>query len=290
MAKVSRVDGSHVSGKDNKKSDLVHRTRNGAEHRYHMNPYQGPPSKAQKVHRALHGKITAILNPMMADPAQVQLLEQEMEIYNSEHSPAKFITVRQYAYHKIREQLLQQTPLKQIKATDKTALPRGITLQIKPFAELSAAELYEILKSRFSVFVLEQGIQYLDEDGIDLAATHIALRRKGQVIAYARLYEVPQDNISPIDARGQLVPQPRVLRAGRMLTTEHGKGYARLLMLQLIAEAKRQGAAVLRVHAQQQAAAFYRHFRFRAIGDSFSEAGLPHIIMERQLTRSSKKK
>lgn len=285
MAKVSRIDGSKVRGKTNKKSDLVHRTRNGAEHQYHMNHYQGPASKAQKAHRAQHGKITTILNPMMADPVQAKLLEQEMENYNREHIVGKFITVRQFAYHKIQQQLLQQNPPKPTKATDKTPLPRGITLQIKPFAELSAPELYEILKSRFSVFVLEQGIRYLDEDGIDLAATHIALRRKGQVIAYARLYEQPEDNTPKFDTKGLLIPQPRILRAGRMLTTERGKGYARLLMLHLIAEAKRQGADILRLHAQQQAAPFYRHFRFRALGDPFTEADLPHILMERRLTQ-----
>lgn len=285
MAKVSRIDGSQVRGKTNKKSDLVHRTRNGAEHQYHMNPYKGPASKAQKAHRALHGKINTILNPMMADPVQVKLLTQEMENYNREHIFGKFLTVRQYAYHKIQQQLLLQTPAKQQKTTDKTPLPRGITLQIKPFAELSAPELYEILKSRFSVFVLEQGIRYLDEDGIDLAATHIALRRKGQVVAYARLYELPEDNIPAFDARGQLIPQPRILRAGRMLTTERGKGFARLLMLHLIAEAKRQGAGILRLHAQQQAVPFYRHFRFRTLGEPFIEAGLPHILMERKLSK-----
>lgn len=285
MAKVSRIDGSKVRGKTNKKSDLVHRTRNGAEHQYHMNHYQGAPSKAQKAHRIQHGKITTILNPMMADPVQVKLLTQEMENFNREHIVGKFLTVRQYAYAKIRQQLLLQNPPKQLKATDKTPLPRGITLQIKPFAELSAPELYEILKSRFSVFVLEQGIRYLDEDGIDLAATHIALRRKAQVIAYARLYEIPEDNVPKFDARGQLIPQPRILRAGRMLTTERGKGYARLLMLHLIAEAKRQGTGILRVHAQQQAAPFYRHFRFRALGDPFLEADLPHILMERKLSK-----
>lgn len=287
MAKVRRVDGSKVSGKTSKESDKVHRVRNGKESEYHMNTYKGPASKAQKAHRAMHGKISAILNPMMADPVQVGLLNKEMLIYNREHPFEKFSTVRQYAYHKIRQQLLAQIVTRQIKVTDKTPLPRGVTLQIKPFAELSAAELYEILKARFSVFVLEQGIQYLDEDGIDLSATHVALRRKGKVVAYARLYEMPEDNISAVDDRGLLVSQPRILRAGRMLTTERGKGYARILMMHLIAEAKRQGAAVMRVHAQQQAAPFYKHFRFRALGAPFTEADIPHILMDRKLSQKT---
>jgi len=286
MAKVSRPDGSKVRGKTNKKSDLVHRTRNGAEHQYHMNPYKGPATPAQKAHRALHGKISAILNPLMTNPEQVRLLTQEMENYNREHMFDKFPTVRKYAYNKIRQQLLQQTPQKQQKPTARTPLPRGITLQIKPFAELAAPELYEILKSRFSVFVLEQGIRYLDEDGLDLAATHLSLRNKGQVVAYARLYELPEDNVPVFNTIGVLGPQPRILRAGRMLTTDRGQGYGRILMQHLVAEARRQGAGILRIHAQLTAVPFYRHFRFRMIGEPFIEAGINHVLMERKLTKS----
>ena len=163
-------------------------------------------------------------------------------------------------------------------------------LYIKPFAELSAAEIYEILKARFSVFVLEQGIMYLDEDNIDYTATHLALRRASKVIAYARLFEQPGDNPPAYDAKFNLVPSPRILRAGRMLTLEHGKGYGRILLTRLIAEAKRQGADILRIHAQLDAVPFYRHFRFAKVGEPFTEAGISHILMERKLTSAKRKK
>ncbi len=291
MAKVSRIDGSKVRGKDNKKSDLVHRTRNGVEYAYHMNPYQGPPSKAQKEHRAHHGKITSVINAMLADPLQVRELTEQMEQYNRSLLPNSGLrcrSVRQFAYRMVDAQLKQQNPPKQRKFDAKTPLPRGITLHIKPFAELDAAELYEILKSRFSVFVIEQGIRYLDEDGIDLTATHVALHRKGQVVAYARLFDDYSDARTYDEAIHNL-PAQHVIRVGRMLTTEHGKGFGRILMMHIIAEAKRQGADILRLHAQTQAVPFYKHFRFRAVGEPFLEADIPHILMERRLTRARRK-
>lgn len=268
MAKVSHADGSKYRGKVNKKTNEVHRVRNGEEHTYTLTPYAGPASKAQKAHRSLHGKVCSILNPMMADRARVKELDKQRVEHNRLHG-TKFITVRQFAYHLISEQLKQQAPAKPVKATVRTPLPRGVTMYAKPFADLSAAELYEILKARFAVFTLEQGIRYLDEDDTDYTATHLVFRRKGKVVAYARLYKKDEEQ--------------DVLRAGRMLTVERGKGLGRLLVMHAIAEARRQGASVLRLHAQQQAVPFYRHFRFRTVGDTFLEADIPHITMERKL-------
>ena len=290
MARVKRPDGSKVSGKMSKKSNAVSRIRNGKEHQYEMNPYQGPASRAQKESRMLHGQISVLLNPMMADPAQVRELDRQMVAVNRTLPPEKrFKTTRQFGYSCIKQQLLAQAQAKPRKLTAESPLPRGLKLYIKPFAELSAVELYEILKSRFAVFVLEQGIRYLDEDNIDLTATHLALHHKGQVIAYARLFEDMSDNTPLYDEIGRPVLQPRVLRAGRMLTTEHGKGYGRILITHLIAEAKNQGADILRIHAQFAAVPFYRHFRFAKVGEPFTEAGIQHVIMERKLTKSATK-
>lgn len=290
MAKVRRADGSIVSGKENKKSEDVHRVRNGKEHTYHMNPYKGPATKKQKDARALHSQISTVINPMLADPAQYKLIEQELEQYNRSlpaNSPLKLKTPRQYAYHKVKQQLLQQKPPRELKPTARTPLPKGITFSVKPFAELSPAELYEILKARFAVFTLEQGIRYLDEDNVDYTALHVTLRREGQVIAYARLFEDYTDE-KTYEQSIHNAALPRVMCVGRMLTTERGAGYARVLMQRLVAEAKRRGADILRLNAQQQAVPFYKHFRFHTVGSAFQEADIPHIRMERRLTRSAK--
>lgn len=47
-----------------------------------------------------------------------------------------------------------------------------MNLIVKEFSELSTKELYEILKSRSKIFVVEQNINYLDMDDIDYRSLH----------------------------------------------------------------------------------------------------------------------
>ena len=61
-------------------------------------------------------------------------------------------------------------------------------LMIKRFDALTVDELYEILRLRMDVFVVEQTCPYPDIDGRDPVALHIFLRDDGGMIqAYLRL-------------------------------------------------------------------------------------------------------
>ena len=44
---------------------------------------------------------------------------------------------------------------------------------VKDFSELTAGEIYEILKSRAEVFQKEQGIHYVDPDDVDYESLHV---------------------------------------------------------------------------------------------------------------------
>jgi ElaA protein len=271
MAKISYVDGRKVRGKLSKKSKEVHRVRGGREQVYNMDTTTGKPSKAQKLQQSLFGKTNAIVNRIMLDPEQVKEWQARMEEYNRSiipyqpPFPKRYESLRKYVYDVISEQVNNTPSVKKRKAKLPVRLPRGVKMQIKTFQELSSADLYEILKARFNVFVCEQHIIYLDEDNLDFLATHFALLRSGLVIAYARLFP---------DA------EPGVMRIGRMLTLERGKGFGKYLMAQMTAYAQSQGAAKLRLHAQTQAVPFYEHLGFRTVGDTFLEADIPHILME----------
>ena len=272
MARVRSADGTRVSGKMNKKSNEVRRVINGKQYTHTITKeYVDNPSDAQKIQRSVFGKVNAIVNKIMADPVQVQEWKTRMEEYNRSVTPwnppfpKRYLTVRQFVYATLSEQMQQTAYLKRRRAKLPVSKPRNIHLQTKTFSELTAAELYEILKARFSVFVGEQHIHYLDEDNIDYSATHFSLRKNGLVVAYARLF--------PDGAKG-------VLRIGRMLSLDRKKGLAKYLMAQIIEYAKNKGAHMLRVHAQTQVAPFYEHLGFRAVGDVFSEAEIPHVLME----------
>lgn len=262
MAKIDNLDAAQVHGKTNKKSKEVNRVIHGKGYRHTIeNPYDGPASKAQKLHRSNFGKICAIVNTIMADPEQVADWEAKRK-----GQPYK--TVRKYLHAVIGNQVEQSPAAKRRKARLPLTLPKGIRFQAKQFSDLTTKELYEILKARFSVFVAEQHIHYVDEDNIDYISTHFSLRRQGLVIAYARMFPAKEKGVYTI---------------GRMLTIERGQGFAKYLMTRIVEEARARKAHKLRLHAQTQAAPFYEHLGFRTVGDIFSEAELPHVLMEMTL-------
>ena len=280
MAKVDNQDHSLRHGKMNKKDNEIHRVRNGKEHVYSIrDKYQGPASQAQTAHRSNFGKINALVNRIMADQEQVADFEQRMNAANKQFSVKGFTkpykTVRQYVYAVIREQveLTPQPP---------TQLPQGINLHIRTFADLSNSELYEILKARYAVFTQEQGIIYLDEDDIDYIATHIFLTQGLKVIAYARLFREKTETTLN-QGKCRFDSNNAIFCLGRMLTTIRHQGFGSRLMHSVLAEARRQGARTLRLHAQTHAVPFYERFGFQPIGEPFLEADIPHILMELSL-------
>ena len=276
MAKVSYFDGKQVSGKTNKKSKEVHRVINGKEYTHTIeNPYEGPISDAQKLQRKVFGKTNAIVNGIVNDPKQYIEWQARMEEYNrSVVRPdlppflKRYKTVRSFVYHIISEQVNQKQATKRHRAKLPLALPKGVKAYIKLFSELTNAELYELLKARFNVFVCEQHIHYLDEDNIDYTATHFMLRRKNIVIAYARAFKDTEKGVICI---------------GRMLTLERNKGFGKYLVERIAAEAREKGAHTLRLHAQTQAVPFYEHLGFKTVSGVFTEAEIPHVMMERKL-------
>ena len=59
---------------------------------------------------------------------------------------------------------------------------------LKKHEELKLSELYELLKLRASVFVVEQDCPYLDLDGKDSLATHILGYQRNKLVAYSRVF------------------------------------------------------------------------------------------------------
>ena len=58
---------------------------------------------------------------------------------------------------------------------------------LKQFHELTTDELYEILKLRVEVFVVEQNCPYEEVDGKDRQAYHLFIEEDGQILAYLRI-------------------------------------------------------------------------------------------------------
>lgn len=78
----------------------------------------------------------------------------------------------------------------------------------KYFDDLTTRELYEILKARSAVFVVEQNCVYQDIDGLDPASLHVFFEDEGRIAAYLRAF----------------VKEPGVVQMGRVLTVDRGCG------------------------------------------------------------------
>lgn len=139
-------------------------------------------------------------------------------------------------------------------------------LIIKKFSELSTVELYEILKSRLEVFMLEQNIICQDLDDVDYVSTHYFFREGDRVVAYLRTFEGASKE---------------VLMMGRVLTLEHKKGIGRELMTKAIEHIKSTtNYKKISLHAQKSAIGFYEKLGFLITSPEFLEEGVVHVAME----------
>lgn len=139
-----------------------------------------------------------------------------------------------------------------------------ILYKAKPFSELTAAEIYEILKARSKVFQFEQNIRYLDEDDVDYNSLHCFFEENGQVTAYLRAYIEGED-----------------IKMGRVLTITRGRGQGKRLMeLSTEAAQKHFGDRKIVIDAQKHAEGFYKKLGFVTTSGEFLEEGIVHVKME----------
>ena len=142
-------------------------------------------------------------------------------------------------------------------------------LVIKHFNELTNDELYDILKARVDVFVVEQKCPYPEIDGKDKNAYHIFLRDERGISAYLRVLD-----------RGVSFSEPAL---GRILTTRRGEGLGALIVREGIRFAEEKpGAEKLRIEAQIYARGFYEKLGFRQCSEPFMDDGIEHIEMIRE--------
>ena len=145
-------------------------------------------------------------------------------------------------------------------------LEQELVLHKKSFQELTVNELYELLRVRSEVFVVEQNCVYQDMDGDDQKSIHLWLTVQGKVVALAR--------VCPAGTH------MKEISIGRVVTTERNKGYGKQIMLHAIdAAIEHFGATVIDIEAQEYAKGFYESVGFRQSSETFMLDGIPHIKM-----------
>ncbi len=136
----------------------------------------------------------------------------------------------------------------------------------KKFEELTVQELYEILKIRSAVFVVEQNCVYQDVDDVDKEAYHVYLKDSEEIVAYLRVVDKDKrlDEVS----------------LGRVISLKRRQGIGTQLMQEGIRIAKEKfGAKRIKIGAQLYAKPFYERAGFRQISDIYLEDGIDHIYM-----------
>ncbi len=141
----------------------------------------------------------------------------------------------------------------------------------KRFAELTADELYEILRLRAAVFVVEQSCAYQDIDGRDRGALHIWLRDADGIQAYLRVMN--SDDTHPCPTIGRVIAVKRRCGLGTRIVHE-GIAAARECF----------GAERIYLEAQVYAKELYEKCGFTQVTEPFDEDGIPHIGMELIIT------
>ncbi|MBV1851545.1 GNAT family N-acetyltransferase [Catellatospora tritici] len=139
------------------------------------------------------------------------------------------------------------------------------------FQDLDAATLYQLLKLRVDVFIVEQECAYPELDGRDLepGTRHLWYEVDRRPVAYLRMLV---DTDTDTGAR--------VHRIGRVATAPEarGGGLAGQLLTAALAAIGEEPAVL---DAQSHLAGFYAKYGFAPTGPEFLDDGIPHIPMRR---------
>ncbi|SIT89454.1 GNAT family N-acetyltransferase [Edaphobacillus lindanitolerans] len=140
--------------------------------------------------------------------------------------------------------------------------------KVKRFQDLTLDELYEIIRLRVDVFVVEQRCIYGEVDGHDRQSLHLIGTDDGEICAYSRI-------LPP----GERYEEPSI---GRVVVRMawRGNGLAR----ELVERAKRiirdeWGGVPVRLQAQEHLEPFYQSCGFGSISEPYDDEGVPHVDM-----------
>jgi ElaA protein len=145
----------------------------------------------------------------------------------------------------------------------------SIIWKTKIFNELSTQELYQILRLRSEVFVVEQNCVYQDIDNKDQKALHLFGLLEGEIIAYSRLFK-PGDYFE-------------FSSIGRVVVAEkhRDKNFGHELIDQSIFEINNLFKVQnITISAQLYLKKFYESHGFEATSETYLEDDIPHIEMK----------
>lgn len=153
-----------------------------------------------------------------------------------------------------------------------TSLSSAVDWRALGFEALNVRQLYDLLRLRSEIFVVEQRCAYLDLDGKDLhpQALHL-LGYDGKVLA-ASVRILPPGLGYPCPSIGRVV----------VATTHRGTGLGHVLMREALSHVfQRWPGSEVQLGAQAHLEVFYAAHGFAVVSPVYDEDGIPHVTMRR---------
>ena len=144
-----------------------------------------------------------------------------------------------------------------------------LSWQIKNYNELSKEELYDILRIRAKIFVVEQNCPYNDLDNKDNTAKHVIGKEGNKIIAYARIFK-EGDFYKKNTSIGRILVcvEKRKKKIGNTLV-EKSINFCK----------KNYPGKEIKISAQSHLKIFYQKLGFVYKGETYLEDGIPHCSM-----------
>ena len=142
----------------------------------------------------------------------------------------------------------------------------------KKFSELNIDELYQILRLRTEVFVVEQNCVYQDLDNKDQKAIHIYYKENDEIVAYTRIFK-----------SGDYYKNASI---GRVVVSKkkRGKELGKKIMISSIEYIKKNlKCDKIELSAQKYLDKFYKDLGFQKTGKDYLEDGIPHQRMIKEI-------
>ena len=141
-------------------------------------------------------------------------------------------------------------------------------INVYKYQDLGKDKLYEMLKLRSEVFVVEQNCAYQDLDNKDQKALHLIVEENDKIIGYTRIFK-----------SGHFYKNSSI---GRVLVKKEyrGKDLGKIIMNKSIEQIKKDSSEKkIEISAQKYLLKFYFDFGFKKIGEEYLEDNILHVKM-----------
>ena len=139
--------------------------------------------------------------------------------------------------------------------------------ELKKFADLTNEELYDFLRLRVDVFVVEQNCPYPEIDGKDPHSLHLMYKENGFIVAYARI--LPPGLSYDEASIGRII----------VAKTHRASGLGQKLLDQAIKASLAEYNQPIKIGAQAYLEKYYNAAGFVTVSEVYLEDDIPHIDM-----------